>query len=306
MDNKRIDKFSYDNQVYLIDVLEGLKRLEDNSADLIIIDPPYNIKKDFGNNHDNLELDAYVQWAKAWIMQCMRILKPGALAYCYGFSEILARLSSLINIKQQRWLIWHYKNKTVPSLNFWQRSHEAIICFWKGLDKNHKIRFNRDLVREPYSTKFLKNSVGKNRSQSAGRFHKSGTKYVSTYQAHPKGALGRDVIEIATLAGGKGMQERFCYCKDCQLLVSPDQKPKHLEHKIVIHPTQKPMALTTKLINSVSIDTGVKLNICIPFIGSGSEAVVASQLGHNFIGFEINPDYQKLAQHWIKAAVSKK
>ena len=36
------------NKIYKIDVLEGLKKLKDNSCDVIIIDPPYNIGKDFG------------------------------------------------------------------------------------------------------------------------------------------------------------------------------------------------------------------------------------------------------------------
>ena len=34
------------NKIYCIDCLEGLKKLPDNSIDLIITDPPYNIGKD--------------------------------------------------------------------------------------------------------------------------------------------------------------------------------------------------------------------------------------------------------------------
>jgi DNA modification methylase len=32
-----------------------------------------------------------------------------------------------------------------------------------------------------------------------------------------------------------------------------------------------------------------------PFIGSGSTALACKQLNHNFIGFEINPNYVKIA-----------
>lgn len=45
------------NKFNLIDVLSGLKLLDDESADIIIIDPPYNIGKDFGNNKDNMNLE---------------------------------------------------------------------------------------------------------------------------------------------------------------------------------------------------------------------------------------------------------
>ena len=55
------EKLFYDNQIHLMDCLVGLQQLPDNSADLIIIDPPYNIKKDFGNNKDNLSLVEYLK-----------------------------------------------------------------------------------------------------------------------------------------------------------------------------------------------------------------------------------------------------
>ena len=38
------------NKIYNMDAIEGLKNLNTDSADCIIIDPPYNIGKDFGNN----------------------------------------------------------------------------------------------------------------------------------------------------------------------------------------------------------------------------------------------------------------
>ena len=284
-------------EIKLIDVIQGLKQLPDNYADLVIIDPPYNIKKDFGNNKDNLTLSAYRKWAKQWIDQCLRILKPGAIAYCYGFSEILAHLSTLIDLDCQRWLIWHYKNKSVPTLNFWQRSHEAILCFWK--QSKNKLKFNRDLVRVPYSQSFLKNSVGKKRSSTTCRFNKN-PNYVSSYQAHQNGALPKDVIEIATLAGGKGTQERFFICKTCdRRFCSPKERRQHENHQIIIHPTQKPLALTTKLVQSVMVDEKIALNVVIPFSGSGSEAIVCQNFNHNFIGFEINPDYVELARKWL-------
>ena len=277
-----------------------MKQLPDHYADLIIIDPPYNIKKDFGNNKDNLVLQDYVRWAKQWLEECQRILKPGALAYCYGFSEILAHISTLIDLNCQRWLIWHYKNKSIPTLNFWQRSHEAILCFWKPSEV--KLKFNRDLVRVPYSQTFLKNSVGKNRSSTVCRFNKN-PDYVSQYQAHPNGALPRDVIEIATLAGGKGTQERFFICKTCDgKFCLPKERHQHDDHDLIIHPTQKPLALTTKLIESVMVDDDQVLEIVIPFAGSGSEAVVCQKMNHNFIGFEINPDYVELATQWLRFA----
>ena len=247
--------------VILGDSLTILPTLEADSAQIIIADPPYNIGKDFGNDSDKQPMDEYLTWCEKWIKESLRVLKPNGTMFIYGFSEILALILSKVpyNINR-RWIVWHYTNKNVPSLNFWQRSHESIIALWKG-DKV----FHRDDIREAYTEGFLNGAAGKERKATKGRFSKGDKK--TTYTAHANGALPRDVIKIAALAGGAGMNER------------------------VDHPTQKPLALCDKLLRSCKQTDGYVL---IPFAGSGSECVAAKNLGMPFVGIEINPDYVKL------------
>ena len=279
------------NKIILGDAVEELRKLPDNSCDVIICDPPYNIGKDFGNNHDKRELNEYIKWCKSWINECIRIMKPTATLFIYGFSEILAYLSVEININK-RWLIWHYTNKNVASLNFWQRSHEAIICAWKD-----KSVFNRDDIREPYTEGFLNGAAGKVRKGTAGRFSSNGKETI--YKAHEGGALPRDVIKIPALAGGAGMNERWFICKTCKgKIFEPRELKKHANHEIIKHPTQKPVALSRKLIMSaMPKKNGVVL---VPFVGTGSECAAAKELEQSYIGFEINPDYIKLAKKYLK------
>ena len=239
------------------DCIEGMKKIGDNSVDIIICDPPYNIGKDFGNDSDKQKMEDYLKWCDEWISECIRILKPTGTLYIYGFSEILAFIRVRININV-RWIVWHYTNKVVPSSHFLQRTHESILCCYKG-----KPVFNRDAVREPYTDTFLKNSVGKVRKATKGRFS-NGEKETS-YTSHENGALPRDVIKISALAGGAGKKER------------------------VNHPTQKPLELCIKLIKASKTDDNTML--VVPFAGSGSECVAAKKENINFIGFEINPDY---------------
>ena len=182
------------------DCIEGLKKIKKDSVDVIICDPPYNIGKDFGNNSDKQKMDVYLKWCDEWIKECVRVLKPSGTMYIYGFSEILAFIRVRININV-RWIIWHYLNKTVPRLNFWQRTHESILCCYKD-----KPIFNRDDVREPYTKGFLKNAAGKVRKATKGRYSKGDKETV--YKAHANGALPRDVIKISALAGGAGKKER--------------------------------------------------------------------------------------------------
>lgn len=250
------------NKIHNEDCIEGMKKIQSETVDIVICDPPYNIGKDFGNDSDKQKMDDYLLWCDKWIAECLRILKPQGTLYIYGFSEILAFIRTRITCNV-RWLIWHYTNKVTPSLNFWQRTHESILCCYK-----EKPIFNRDDVREPYTETFLKNAAGKIRKPTVGRFS-NGDKE-TTYTAHEGGALPRDVIKVPALAGGAGKKER------------------------VDHPTQKPLTLCDTLIKA-SLNKSSETLLVVPFVGSGSECVSAKKNKINFIGFEINGQYINVA-----------
>jgi site-specific DNA-methyltransferase (adenine-specific) len=72
------------------DILKVLRTLDDESAQIVIADPPYNIGKDFGNNSDKQPMDEYLPWCDEWIEGCLRVLKKDGTMFIYGFSEILA------------------------------------------------------------------------------------------------------------------------------------------------------------------------------------------------------------------------
>jgi site-specific DNA-methyltransferase (adenine-specific) len=251
------------------DTLKILPTLDAESAQIIIVDPPYNIGKDFGNDSDKQPMDEYLVWCENWIKECLRLLKPNGTMFIYGFSEILALILSKIPYSvKRRWIVWHYTNKNVPSLNFWQRSHESIIVLWK----NDKV-FHRDDIREAYTEGFLNGAAGRERQATKGRFSKGDKKTI--YTAHANGALPRDVIKIPALAGGAGMNER------------------------VDHPTQKPLALCDKLLRSCKQGPGDGY-VLVPFAGSGSECLAAKNLGLPFVGIELNAEYIKLINERLK------
>ena len=286
------------NKIIVGDAVQEMTKLPDASCDVVLIDPPYNIGKDFGNNSDNRELADYIAWCKEWLFQAERVLKPHGTMFIYGFSEILAHISVELTLPK-RWLVWHYTNKNVASLHFWQRSHESIIVAYKN-----KPLFNRDAVREPYTEGFLKGAAGKVRKNTKGRFSKGGGE-PTTYNAHASGALPRDVIKIPALAGGAGMSERWFICRTCNSTVfTPQVFTQHREHDYLKHPTQKPIELTKRLLlSAMPKDGGLVL---VPFVGSGSECYVAKQLGFDFIGYELNPEYAVLAEGFIAGTATSK
>ena len=129
-------------QIINRDCIEGMKELDDNSVDIIICDPPYNIGKDFGNNSDKQSMDDYLVWCDSWITECIRILKPKGSLFIYGFSEILSFIRVKISINV-RWLIWHYTNKNTklpnPDLDTHEIEDFCLDCSY-CTDKNKKKR----------------------------------------------------------------------------------------------------------------------------------------------------------------------
>lgn len=283
------------NRVIRGNALEVLPALVNRglSFDVVIADPPYNIGKDFGNNSSEMPIEDYISWTRDWIHACIELLTDNGLLYVYGFPEIIARISVEFPLNQQRWLVWHYTNKTVPSSRTWQRSHESILCLWKP--ELPRVELEIDQIREPYTESFLRNA-GRRRNGTPSRFGSSGK--ATIYNAHEHGALPRDVIRIPALAGGAGRSERWFMCRTCGGKVfAPGDLSEHRGHDVLKHPTQKPMRLTRRLIRSRVNGNGG--SVLVPFAGSGSECVAAKELGLAFLGIELNPEYVDFANQWL-------
>ncbi len=63
------------------------------------------------------------------------------------------------------------------------------------------------------------------------------------------------------------------------------------EHRV--HGAQKPLALIKDLVIGFSMPGD---NVLDPFVGSGTTAIAAKQLGRNYLGIELNPEYVKIAE----------
>ena len=65
-----------------------------------------------------------------------------------------------------------------------------------------------------------------------------------------------------------------------------------------LHPTEKPVNLMAKIIQANVGDI-----ILDPFLGSGTTAVACKELGRNYIGIEISPEYCKIAEKRLSQGV---
>lgn len=138
----------FENNIYLIDVINGLKRLPDNSIDLIFADPPYNIGKKFGEgkeNGDKMAKDEYIAWCKSWIDECLRVLKPTGTFYFMSSTQMIPYLDCYASEKSNviSRIIWYYDSSGVQAKKYFGSLYEPIIMVVK--DKN-QYKFNANEV----------------------------------------------------------------------------------------------------------------------------------------------------------------
>lgn len=278
------------SRLVLGDCLEFVASLPHNEKfGCVIADPPYNIGKDFREGTSDLPETKYISWLSEVVEACRSRLAENAMMYVYGFPEIISRLSVLIPSDQQRWLVWHYTNKTVASSRFFQRSHETILALWQPGAKRPAIDI--DSIRVPYSSPSVLANHGRPRSQQSV-WSRYGHSKESFYSMHPDGTFPRDVIEVPALAGGAGSSERWFWCETCGQACHPSENSAHVSHETWKHPTQKPAKLTSVLLKSSLSESR---RVLIPFAGSGAELVAAVSEGWSFAASEIDESYWRFA-----------
>ena len=72
------------------DVFSGLNHIPDGSIDLIFVDPPYNIGKDFNTTKDKWKTDTdYLNWSYRWIDLCINKLKHNGSLYIMTSTQFM-------------------------------------------------------------------------------------------------------------------------------------------------------------------------------------------------------------------------
>ncbi|MCH7534164.1 MAG: site-specific DNA-methyltransferase [Bacteroidetes bacterium] len=67
------------NKIYNIDCIEGMEKIPDNSIDLIVTSPPYNIGIDYGEYDDNKSFEEYKKFILKVLRELYRIIKEGGI-----------------------------------------------------------------------------------------------------------------------------------------------------------------------------------------------------------------------------------
>lgn len=137
------------NKIYNEDVLLGIKKIDDDSIDLILTDPPYCLGKDYGNDSDQKSSSEYLDWTYQWLDAVLPKLKESASFYIFlswQYSpEIFVYLKKKLRMVNE--IIW---DRRVPSMGGSTRKYSSVHDNIGFFVKNNDYYFNIDSIRIPY------------------------------------------------------------------------------------------------------------------------------------------------------------
>lgn len=213
--------FSKENHVtlYLGDCLDFLQQIPDESIQLIITSPPYNIGKEY---EERIDIEKYIFQQNRVISECIRTLKDeGSICWetgNYVFNGEIVPLDILLyncfkskGLQLRNRIIWHFGHGLHCSKRFSGR-YETILWF----TKSDSYVFDLDAVRIPQKYPNKKYFKGPN---------------IGKYSSNPKGKNPSDIWDI------------------------PNVKSNHVEK--TCHPCQFPIALVQRLVLALTKENDI-------------------------------------------------
>ncbi len=244
--------------------IDLLKKIPDNSVQLIVTSPPYNIGKEY---EKKTKLSNYIEQQSQIIKECERVLsESGSICWQVGnfvdngsiipLDVILYPIFSDLNLVMRNRIIWHFEHGLHCSRRFSGR-YETIIWFTR---KTKAYVFNLDPVRVPQKYPAKKYFKGPKAGQ---------------YSCNPLGKNPGD------------------------LWIVPNVKSNHVEK--TEHPCQYPVELIERLVLSMTNEGDWVLD---PFLGTGTSIIAAIRHDRRGAGAETEIKYVKLAKNRIKKAIN--
>ena len=251
-----------ENRTINQDLFTILDWLPEYFADLLFIDPPYNLTKSFGESITFRErsTEEYAAWLESWFPKLLRTLKPTASVYICGDWRSSTAIHSVAEryLRVHNRITWEREKGRGAKANWKSCSEDIWFC-----TVSDEYIFDVDAVR-------LKRKVIAPYTDSRG---------------NPKDWK-------RTKDGGY----RLTYPSNIwtDLTVPFWSMPENTDH-----PTQKPEKLLAKIILASSNPGDMVFD---PFLGSGTTSVVAKKLGRRYMGIELDETYCCLAEKRLALA----
>jgi site-specific DNA-methyltransferase (adenine-specific)/site-specific DNA-methyltransferase (cytosine-N4-specific) len=260
--------------LYLGDSKKELKKIVDNSVDLIVTSPPYADQRK--STYGGIPHDKYVDWFLPISKQLLRVLKPSG-TFILNIKEKVVNgerstyvMELIIAMRKQGWLwteefIWHKKNSYPGKWpNRFRDSWERLLQFNK--DKHFNMYQKEVMVpmgdwAKTRLKKLSDTDKIRDNSKVGSGFGKNISNWIDRDKAYPS-----NVLHLATECNNKNHSAAF-----------PEELPEWF------------------------IKLFTKENDCVldPFMGSGTTLTVANRMKRNSIGIEILPEYFNMVKNQL-------
>lgn len=133
------------NRTILGDMNQLIELMPAQSVDLLFLDPPYNLDRNFnGLNFKSMSLDRYEDWLDTWLSKTVKILKPTASIYICGdwrSSTAIQRVAQKYFYVQNR-ITWEREKGRGAKTNWKNNSEDIWFC-----TNSKDYTFNVDAVK---------------------------------------------------------------------------------------------------------------------------------------------------------------
>ncbi len=250
------------NRIYNMDCLEGMKMLDDNSVDLVVTSPPYDNLRTYGKGIDKSWCEEV--WRRV-ILEMHRIMKEGGVVVWVVGDATTDGSESGTSFRQALWFMdcgfklydtMIYQKQNYVPLT--HRRYEQEFEYMFVFSKGKPKSFNPIMIPCKYA----------------------GTETWGEPTFHKTNDSGLVKCEKKVVSDFKQHGNIFCY------LTARDKDTGG-------HPAPFPKQLALDMVGSWSDDGDLVLD---PFMGSGTTAAAALELGRKYMGFELNEEYFAISE----------
>ena len=264
------------NKIYHGDCLDLFKQLNDETVDLYVTSPPYNVGISYDVHKDDAPMSEYFDWCRKWLSEVFRTLKDDG--------RIALNIPYEINVRERGGRVFLVSE-------YWQMMKEIGFGFFGVVDLEedspHRSKttawgswmsasspyiYNpKECVILAYKKEYKK----KNKGLSEWSFTEAEVENEEGKIKNKKLYSDKDKGEFMELVFGQ-----WKYFNDTKSLTKATFS----------------MDIPMKAIKILTYKDDLVVDC---FSGSGTTALAAKKLGRNYIGFELSENYAKVSQQRI-------
>jgi len=246
-----------------------MRQVDSQSVDIVITSPPYNLGKEYTAYDDNKSHSEYLEWCKSWGFEIRRVLKSdGSFFLNFGDASENPYFAFEVALSMKEFFVLQNTIHWIKSISIERTGETTSYGHFKPINSSRYLNDCHEFV-----------------------FHFTPTGQTKLDRV----AIGvpyQDKSNIKRWSHTKGKDKR---CRGNTWFIP--YKTIHQRAKQRPHPATFPTELAVKCIRLHGRKNATVLD---PFLGIGHSAFAAKECGglvSQFIGFDIDEEYLKLACH---------